>query len=566
MVEERLGYERSYNNGGKVVGLVGNGGRSGGYAMVMKMVMERRGLVGEEIGLWARGRMVAEAGSRQRRCYPPFFLNGGMEEERSQGLDGYLSAYALWMRGEGRLGYGGKRGGGDWLNGDASGGMVLPSVLDERKWTVKVDMGKVMMADSLPEHRVQGIAYLLDIRILLSTCAPMTGFTCSSLLAVEDDGGDIGMVRRSRVVEGSVVSFLACQDQQPTSAQNPSSAKTMLNAHPHCSAKTYGDWALGVCIGAGLVGQCRNWAYGPGETGLSGPVVETGLMGQYGNWAWWANVGIGLMGQYGNWAWWASVETGLMGQYGNWAWWANVGIGLMGQYGNWAWWASVETGLGGPIWKLGLVGQCRNWAYGPIWKLGLWANMEIGLGGPKLGLWASVNWAWWASVETELGGPVNWAYGPIWKLGLVGQCRNWAYGPIWKLGLVGQCRNWAYGPIWKLGLWANMEIGLGGPVVETGLMGQCKLGLVGQCRNWAYGPDETGLRGQHVGNAILKGDVICECQDKTRYTKNFAPVWGLGKESRDYGLMDFRAKTHGEIHQAAPRKREKFWPGQSAPV
>ncbi|WVZ07461.1 hypothetical protein V8G54_020807 [Vigna mungo] len=114
-------------------------------------------------------------------------------------------------------------------------------VADERKWTVKVDMGKVMM-DSLPEHRVQGIAYLLDVRILLSTCAPMTGFTCSSLLAVEDDGGDIGME---------------------------------LGLWASVETGLMGQAKLG------LVGQCRNWAYGPlwklglwanVETGLGGPV------------------------------------------------------------------------------------------------------------------------------------------------------------------------------------------------------------------------------------------------------------------------------------------------------
>ncbi|WVY92932.1 hypothetical protein V8G54_032020 [Vigna mungo] len=110
----------------------------------------------------------------------------------------------------------------------------------------------------------------------------------------------------------------------------------------------------------------------------SGASMETGLcVPKLGLWA---SVEIGLMGQCRNWASGASVETGLMGQCGNWAWWASVETGLMGQYGNWAWWAS---------------------------KLGLWANMEIGLGGPvvETGLMGQCgNWAWWASVETGLTG------------------------------------------------------------------------------------------------------------------------------------------------------------------
>ncbi|WVY90789.1 hypothetical protein V8G54_036303 [Vigna mungo] len=210
------------------------------------------------------------------------------------------------------------------------------------------------------------------------------------------------------------------------------------------------------------------------------------------------------------------VETGLVGQ---------CRTGLMGQ-GKLGLWASVETGL---------MGQA---------ELGLWANVESGLGGPKLGLWASVetgligqcrNWAWWASVETGLG-PASV------ETGLMGQAKLglWAN----KLGL-GQA---------KLGLWANVEIGL-------------KLGLVGQCKNWAYGPGETGLMefegietlntmcqnldailfvflkkedsitihtneegwDRRGGTIIIRGDVICECQDKTRYAKNFAP----GENSRE---------------------------------
>ncbi|WVZ05526.1 hypothetical protein V8G54_018872 [Vigna mungo] len=130
-----------------------------------------------------------------------------------------------------------------------------------------------------------------------------------------------------------------------------------------------------------------------------------------------------LMMNYGNWALGANVETGLMGQCRNWAYGPDE-TGLMDQCRNWAY---------GPI----------NWAYGPIWKLGLWATVETGLmGQAKLGLWAKR----------------NWAYGPIWKLGLwarvetelMGQCRNWAYGPS-ETGLMGQYGNWADGPIWKLG-------------------------------------------------------------------------------------------------------------------
>ncbi|WVZ05617.1 hypothetical protein V8G54_018963 [Vigna mungo] len=353
------------------------------------------------------------------------------------------------------------------------------------------------------------------------------------------------------------------------------SATPTANLHRPFSQATYRNWAWWASVETGLVGQAKlglwarlglwasvetglmgqhgNWAYGPGETGLGGPIwklglwasvelglwanMEIGLMGQA-KLGLWANMEIGLMGQaklgLG-----ANMEiglmgqcrTGLMGQYGNWAYGPGE-TGLMGQHGNWAY-GPGETGLGGPIWKLGLwasvelglwanmeiglmgqaklglganmeiglMGQCRtglmgqygNWAYGPgetglggpIWKLGLWArrnwawwaNVEIELGGPKLGLWASVNWAYgpmrklglWANVEIGLGGPVvDWAWWASVETGLMGQCKLglWANAEI---GLMGQCRNWAW--------WASVETGLGGPVVETGLMGQMKLGL-----------------------------------------------------------------------------------------
>ncbi|WVZ03679.1 hypothetical protein V8G54_024485 [Vigna mungo] len=61
-----------------------------------------------------------------------------------------------------------------------------------------------------------------------------------------------------------------------------------------------GDVVMVVGLETGLMGQCRNWAYGPGETRLMGQ-CRTELMGQ---------VKLDL---------WASVETGLMGQCRNWA-------------------------------------------------------------------------------------------------------------------------------------------------------------------------------------------------------------------------------------------------------
>ncbi|WVY91992.1 hypothetical protein V8G54_037506 [Vigna mungo] len=110
----------------------------------------------------------------------------------------------------------------------------------------------------------------------------------------------------------------------------------------------------------------------------------------------------------------------------------------------------METGLGRPVVETGLKGQYKNWAYG-LGELGLWANMEIGLGGPvwKLGLRTSL--------KTGLMGQYgNWVW---WATGFMGQYGNWAWWANVETALKGQCKNWAYGP-GELGLWANMEIGL----------------------------------------------------------------------------------------------------------
>ncbi|WVZ13094.1 hypothetical protein V8G54_017624 [Vigna mungo] len=293
----------------------------------------------------------------------------------------------------------------------------------------------------------------------------------------------------------------------------------------------------------------RNWAYGPGKTGLRG---------QHGNWAYgpaklglWANMEIGLMGQCRNWAYglklglwarrnWAygpgetglmgqaklglgaNMEIGLMGQCRNWAY-GSGEAGLMGQHGNWAY---------GPTWKLGL-GARRNWAYGPTWKLGLWANCRNWAYGPgETGLMGQCgNWAWWASVETGLMGQAKLGLWANMEIGLRGQAKLGLWANM-EIGLMGQCGNWAW---WasvetglmgqaKLGLWANVEIGLGGPVMDLERMRAVQNGLES--------------RDMHVGTVILKGDVICECRDKTRYAKNFAP----GENSR-------------EIRKAAPVSR-----------
>ncbi|WVY92347.1 hypothetical protein V8G54_031435 [Vigna mungo] len=165
------------------------------------------------------------------------------------------------------------------------------------------------------------------------------------------------------------------------------------------------------------------------------------------------------------------METRLGGPVENWAW----GPGELGL------WANMEIGLGGP-------GQCKNWAYGPG-ELGLWANMEIGHG-----LRASV------------------------KTRLVGQYGNWAWWASVEIGLKGQCKNWAYGP-GELGLWANMEIGLGGPVWKLGLRVSVKTGLMGQTKH---------------------------------NIPKFLPRSSFWENELGFGSMKIRVKISNEICKAAP--------------
>ncbi|WVZ24064.1 hypothetical protein V8G54_002608 [Vigna mungo] len=102
---------------------------------------------------------------------------------------------------------------------------------------------------------------------------------------------------------------------------------------------------IGASVETELGGQ--NWALGPGELGL-GASVETGLRASGLVWklGLGASVEAGLRGQ-ASWAWWASVETEHMGQCRNWAYGPGE-TGLGGQCRNWAL-GSGELGLGASI-------------------------------------------------------------------------------------------------------------------------------------------------------------------------------------------------------------------------
>ncbi|WVZ25294.1 hypothetical protein V8G54_003838 [Vigna mungo] len=339
----------------------------------------------------------------------------------------------------------------------------------------------------------------------------------------------------------------------------------------------------------GLRGQCGNWAYGPGETGLLGP-GETGLMGP----VWKLSLG-------------ANVETGLRGE----ASWVTRPVWKLGLG------ASVETGLRGHA-ETGLRGQCRNWTLGPVWKLGLGASVEIGLRGHvKTGLLGPGELGLGAKARLGLGvvdslasftivmvnqdedngrmeehtldrmkrslriqeifsresvtenrpsrQPPDVTLMPPGDLPLIAQPPG-ARGPspdglplianlprvyarvptprIWppsgKLGLWAS-ENWAWGPVWKLGLVGQCRNWAYGPMykldlwasVETGLRGHVETGHMCQMKLGLWAGVESGLRGQCRNWAY--GPVKTGLGGQVSWA--LGPMWKLGLVGQKLGLV-----------------------------